>query len=102
MTKLVGSAVLAVIAIAAPGVAWAQPVQSRSTHLWTSLSACWATVSPTVSLLIDEIGPATLLANSQDEVAYEVRDMVSGKVVFRARCKRVENGSLFRRYIEFP
>jgi hypothetical protein len=55
-----------------------------------------------VSLLIDEIGPATIVANSPDHIEQEVRDIASGRAVFRAGCRRAGNSKLFRRYIEFP
>ena len=73
----------------------AEPIQSHSTRTWTSRSACWATVWPTVSLLADEFGLSRLNDNSSERVEHEVIDSVTGRTVMRVGCMRVPGTAMF-------
>ncbi|ANK79399.1 MAG: hypothetical protein TEF_00295 [Rhizobiales bacterium NRL2] len=80
----------------------AEPITSHSSKTWPTIGECWATLSPTVFLFIDEFGFSRLTQNSSDRIEHEVTDSVSGRVVLRAGCIRVPNSSpaIFRRYLE--
>lgn len=83
--------------------ATSETVRSQTTKLWGSKDACWATVWPLVSFMIEEMGSADLVENSDNRIEYAVADMVTGRVVLRAVCLRVPGAAkVFRRYLEFP
>ena len=80
----------------------AEPITSHSSLTWPTISECWATLYPTVSLFIDEFGFSKVTQNSPDRIDHEVTDSISGRIVLRAGCILVPNSSpaLFRRYLE--
>ena len=80
-------------------------MQSRSTKVWRTQADCWATLSPTVDLFVEEIGAAKVLTKTAEAIWYEVADTLSGRVVFRAGCTRIpaiRDKALFKRHVEFP
>ena len=54
------------------------------------MAECWATLAPTLRLMIDEVGPWTLIySDASDSLEGQVSDPATGDVVFRAGCFRV-------------
>jgi hypothetical protein len=93
LTQVFGALVALLIMTSVPGKAIGA-VKFRSTPpappTWPTMAECWATLAPTLRLMIDEVGPRMLIFSKfEDSIEGRVSDPATGGVVFRARCFQI-------------